>query len=300
MGRKARDPLEITPDSALDTGALDAARHQLAERMQVVLAQFGDGLPYDQERVIHEAQFYMAQSAEAMLQVGRRLVVLKEHTPHGDFQNIVEQRLGLATQTARKMMQAAIKFSNPALSKRSTSSVLIEAAGSKSKLFELMLLDDEQLEELNEGGTVAGLDLDDVERMSVSELRRALREAKENYKAQGEVLADKNAKIDRVAADMRKLKRKVAETPPDEIGRQLLQEVSGYAFAAEAAVRGDLRRGVEALVEHHAMGEATDCRPAIAGFLLQVERALNDLYAEHDIPRELVSTAMPALGLGQD
>ncbi len=35
------------------------------------MARFGDGLPYERERIVHEARFYMAQSAEAMLEAGR-------------------------------------------------------------------------------------------------------------------------------------------------------------------------------------------------------------------------------------
>lgn len=59
-----------------------------------------------------------------------------------------------------------------------------------------MTEDDENLAELADGGTVAGLTLDDVDRMSVRELRQALREARETNAAQQRVLADKNEKID--------------------------------------------------------------------------------------------------------
>lgn len=54
-----------------------------------------------------------------------------------------------------------------------------------------MVLDNEELDELADGGTVAGLTLDDVDRMSVRELRQALREARETNAAQQRVLADK-------------------------------------------------------------------------------------------------------------
>ncbi|MFU4942462.1 DUF3102 domain-containing protein, partial [Pseudomonas aeruginosa] len=99
------------------------------------------------------------------------LIVLKEHEPHGEFTQIVTEQLGLAERTARQMMQAAIKYLSPALeSKRQTFAVL-----GKSKLFELLAEDDDDLVALADGGTVAGLDLDDIERMSCRELRKALR-----------------------------------------------------------------------------------------------------------------------------
>ncbi len=89
------------------------------------------------------------------------------------------------------MMQASTKYLSPALKPN----VPTLAHLGKAKLFELMTEDDEELAELADGGTVAGLTLDDVDRMSVRELRRALREARETNAAQQRVLADKNEKL---------------------------------------------------------------------------------------------------------
>lgn len=74
----------------------------------------------------------------------------------------------------------------------------------KAKLFELVAEDDDDLAELADGGTVAGLTLDDVDRMSVRELRQALREARETNAAQQRVLADKNEKIDSLSTRLRR------------------------------------------------------------------------------------------------
>ncbi|EBX7641425.1 DUF3102 domain-containing protein [Salmonella enterica subsp. enterica serovar Saintpaul] len=155
------------------------------------MEQFGEGLPYERTRVINEARFYMAQSAEAMLEAGKRLVILKENEPYGEFQTIAQNELGLDDRIARKMAQAAIKFLSPKLEdKRKTFSDL-----GRSKLYELMLEDDEELAELAEGGTVAGLTLDDIDRMSVRELRKALRESKEDLAASRKLNAEKSQEI---------------------------------------------------------------------------------------------------------
>lgn len=45
-----------------------------------------------------------------MLEAGKRLVILKENEPHGDFINILENDLGLEPRVARRMMQASVKF----------------------------------------------------------------------------------------------------------------------------------------------------------------------------------------------
>ena len=45
----------------------------------------GDHQQYDCERIVQETRFYLSQSAEAMLEVGKRLVILKKHEGHGEF-----------------------------------------------------------------------------------------------------------------------------------------------------------------------------------------------------------------------
>ncbi|HCK4741513.1 TPA: DUF3102 domain-containing protein, partial [Pseudomonas aeruginosa] len=171
MGRTATKPKPAVELPELDSAAINQNIATMTEHSAEVMAQFGDGLPYDRIRVVNEARFYMAQSAEAMLEAGKRLIVLKEHEPHGDFTQIVTEQLGIHERAARRMMQAALKYLSPALeSKRTTLSVL-----GKAKLLELISEDDDDLVALADGGTVAGLDLDDIERMSCRELRKALR-----------------------------------------------------------------------------------------------------------------------------
>ncbi len=57
-----------------------------------------------------------------------------------------------------------------------------------------MVLDDEELDALADGGTVAGATLDDIDRMTSRELKAALREARETNAAQQQVLAGKDEK----------------------------------------------------------------------------------------------------------
>ncbi|MGL9774165.1 MAG: DUF3102 domain-containing protein [Sodalis sp. (in: enterobacteria)] len=114
------------------------------------MTRFEGGLPYERERIVHEARF-MAQSAEAMLEVGKRLIILKENEPHGDFMKIVEGNLGLSYRTAARIMQISIKY----LSATLQSKLPVLATLSKTKLFELMTEDNEDLAALAEGGTIA-------------------------------------------------------------------------------------------------------------------------------------------------
>ncbi|MCU7906508.1 MAG: hypothetical protein KZQ76_11845, partial [Candidatus Thiodiazotropha sp. (ex Epidulcina cf. delphinae)] len=76
----------------------------------------------------------------------------------------------------------------------------------KTKLLELMVEDDEALEALADGGTLAGVNLDEIERMSTRELRDTLRKERDTQVKSAEtherLLADKNTKIDALAKQL--------------------------------------------------------------------------------------------------
>ncbi|MEQ1686725.1 MAG: hypothetical protein ABL916_23990 [Burkholderiaceae bacterium] len=163
----------------------------MSKRSAEVAERFADGLAYDRERVVAEAKFLMSQSAEAMLEAGKRLVQIKENEPFGEFMSIVQDRLGLGERSARAMMQAAVKYLSPALeSKRQSIAVL-----GKSKMFDLMVEADEALADLAEGGTIAGKTLDDMQAMSRRELQAALTDARQTIDAKEKVIAKRDAKL---------------------------------------------------------------------------------------------------------
>ncbi|MBN0091710.1 hypothetical protein JTL65_33920, partial [Pseudomonas aeruginosa] len=94
-------------------------------------------------------------------------------------------------------------------------STLTKAIGNQTKLFEMLVLDDEEIQELELTGQTGELSIDDVATMSVKELRKALREAREDKKALAQVNADKNTKIDELAAQLAR-KPLVVVQPMDE------------------------------------------------------------------------------------
>lgn len=178
-------------------------REERTQQLVEIQRVYGDNLPYDRTRVTNETKFYMSQSAEAMLEAGKRLVLIKEHEPHGTFTEILEKELGLAPRTARIMMQASVKY----LSLGETKAQTLAHLG-KSKLFALMSQDDEELEALAEGGTVAGLTLNDVDKMTVKDLKKALKEAKEDQDAVRKISSEKDKKINELAEKLEKAESK--------------------------------------------------------------------------------------------
>lgn len=289
MGRTKLQPVELVEDAPLTDG-LSINLNAMSEHRLEIMQQFGDGLPYERDRIVHETRFYMAQSAEAMLEAGKRLVILKENEPHGDFTNILENDLGLAPQVARRMMQASVKFlgNGDDQPKRSALSVL-----GKTKLYELMVLDDEELDALADGGTVAGATLDDIDRMTSRELKSALREARETNAAQQRVLADKNEKIDSLSTKLEK-KSRIQLPKPDEEVKKLRAEVTALAVEAESAIAVRLSSAFETLCAYCAENQIDTPKDFMAGLVCQLESTARSLRSTFDLPDEPTGNVAPS------
>ncbi|EDR5775235.1 DUF3102 domain-containing protein [Salmonella enterica subsp. enterica serovar Kokomlemle] len=272
----ARKPVSTQVIDAIDGVVPDNLSVELNEITQhrvAIMEQFGEGLPYERTRVIHEAKFYMDQSTKAMLEAGKRLLILKENEPYGDFQAITRDELNLEPRIAQKMAQAALKFLSPQLEANAKTFSHL----GRSKLYELMLEDDEELAELAEGGTVAGLTLDDIDRMSVRELRKALRESKEDLAASRKLNAEKSQEIN----ELKETKFKTID--PDlaiqkwihEFGEEhekfLRTFISTVPFFFQQLEDDYNNRGVS----HMGL---------MAGFLHDIEREIASVRAQFDIP----------------
>lgn len=105
-------------------------------------------------------------------------------TPHGEFGQRVEM-LGFSTATARRFMQAAAKTAKSL--KLSDLSTQVKSA---SAFLELITHDDDVLENLK--------DLDNIDRMSASELRAALRQAEQDEKFANEKRAKAEERADKL------------------------------------------------------------------------------------------------------
>ena len=190
-------------DDGVDRKA-QAAEVALVERIRAADEAFGAGADYDRDRVTAEVRHHLGQGALAMLEAGRRLCWLREREPHGEWMGVLE-RIGIGQSVANKMMQAARRFSG------GPNSELVTNLASVTKTYELAMLDDEDLDELREGGTVAGLTLDDIDRMAPSELRAALRaerkEKKERADTQREIAARRQERLDALEEENERLRR---------------------------------------------------------------------------------------------
>lgn len=207
-----------------------------------------------------EIRFYQRRSVEALLECGKRLLLLRELTPHGEFTQRVEL-LGFHIKSAQRFMAAATKTA-----KNDKLSLLATQVKSAAAFLELVTHDsDEDIEAVSE--------LDGIDRMSASELRTALREAQAERQADRDVLAKRAARIEKLERDKVLLERQ----GPDEELKRLQTEAGDLVAEIRALINGALRQAVIAFTE----GGST---PTAAGLVGQVHADLVALRDEFMLP----------------
>ncbi|MDR2452887.1 MAG: hypothetical protein LBE85_14250 [Candidatus Accumulibacter sp.] len=175
---------EVLPPEA-PIAAADTAARALA-------VQIGYRLPGDStnpDLICRDIAANSRRTVEACLEMGKGLIVLRSLCEHGDFTHRVED-IGIDRGVAQRFMHAARKFSNAATSRH-----LLPVVGSQSKLLELLVLDDDQVDELAETGQTGELKLDDVACMGVRELRQAVRKLRTDVAAKDGALKMKEQRI---------------------------------------------------------------------------------------------------------
>lgn len=300
-GRKPLTSLEpVGPQFVGKTPEADAKQEiALRERLDHVNEQFGDGLPYVREHYQAEIRRDMTSFVESTVSAGRKLIVMKAHEAHGNWL-ICLREMGLGENYAQRMMAAARRIA--ALSNAAPAQHLLLSAGTPSKLFDMLALSDDEIEKIADGE--GPIDPANVEHMTRSELREALREARADKAA----LEDRNAKLstDTENAKLAEAKAKrtwQAATLDDQL-KKLSAELDEAALLISTAIGSKtktgekyekdstLRRRVAAVVEH-CEEHGLDRSVHLAGVFAQLERHLHLVRDEFFIPH--VAVGDPAL-----
>ncbi len=210
-----------------------------------------------------EIRFYQRRTVEAVLETGKRLLVLKELTKHGEFAQRVEM-LGFHKLTAQRFMRAAMKTS-----KSINLTLLSSQVKSASAFLELVTHDDDVLDNLSE--------MDDIDRLSASELRTRLREAKAEKEANDKLLENKNKQIDKLERE----KQRIAQMAPDEALADLKTAATRIANDAVGAIKGGVR---QALIQLREMPHGASQTAFAAGLLGEMQAEINALREEFGLP----------------
>lgn len=182
-----------------------------------------------------EIRFFQQRTVEACLELGKRLLILKEMTPHGEFNRRVEM-LNFTPRMAQKFMSAVLKFS------KTNSSSLLQKAGNQTKLLELVALDDDEIQIIEQGGSIGEVSLDSIETMSVRELKQALRDARttieskeQDIQAKDQIIGTKDKRNNELLEENTKLKspaeiKKRAESEEQAIEKAAMELLSAASI----------------------------------------------------------------------
>ena len=239
-----------------------------ATNVKALAARLGYNGPLQPDALEQVALSKKLVAEQSNFEYGAVLLLLRESCLHGDWLERLE-RLDVAPRAAQKYMQISLKFSH------APTSAHFSALG-KSKLLELVVLDDEEIAAFANGESVRGLTFADADRYSVKELRAKLHDKEQELLAAEKVsteLHKRNEKIER------KLKR-VEAAPPDVVLAELQNEAAAFMHNANGCILGQLRHALMAIKNH---GDE-DHSVFMAGLVGQVQANLAALRREFDLP----------------
>lgn len=259
-----------------------AAANQLAvatleqnERVSALAVQLNYQGSTDPAVLVNSAKDAIRRIGMGVFELGAYLLLLKEGCQHGDFVLTLEE-VGINHHSAKKYMAMTRRFAN------GSTSTHLEKLGF-SKMAELLPLDDDQVDDLVDEGQTGELSLDDVARMSVKQLRAAVR--KERAEA-----AKQKSQVDRLTAvntELHEEARLVKRLPANEALAKTKKEAVGLQNETVGLVRGGLR---QALLKLGEMGGDASHTAFMASLLGAVYVELDALRDEFGLPLATVDT----------
>lgn len=218
-----------------------------------------------------EIKVLKSQTAQNIIEIGKRLIQAKEILPHGQWEVWLETRADISRVTASRFMKIAKEFSN----------VSPATHLSSSKLFELLALPAEEREVF--------IQENPVEDMTKKELREAIK-AKKDLEKQVEELRSKPPKleireIEKVPSDyiemkkkMEQLKRELLEKDHDlEVTRneKSFLERKAKLNDSEARKYKELKEQIENLSKQKDdLGRQIKARTELSGLVVRIENIL--------------------------
>ncbi len=150
--------------------ALEAHDIELMQRENRTEQLEGDS-PYNKDVYIYECRFLMQKTAQAMIEMGKRLLVIKEKEGRGNFMKICEEEIGIPYRTASRFMNTALKAGK-------FPKIQTGQFGQFGSVYALLEAPEEELKELEEKGILAGYGVDELQAMSVKEMRDLIKKLK--------------------------------------------------------------------------------------------------------------------------
>lgn len=212
-----------------------AARNQLAvlheqdaSNVKTLATQLGYTGRLDSDSLESVCKAKLIAAQQSIFEFGASLLLLRESCLHGDWNERLE-RIGVSQPTAHRYITIAAKLKGTDVQKA------LQNLG-MGKVLELAAFDDGEIQALTDGESVRGLTLDQVEKMSLNDLRKKLREAQEKIADKDRVLIDKNTKINELDEQLTRAHRKLQLPPWDARVAPFQKEITERQSFLDAAI----------------------------------------------------------------
>ena len=217
------------------------------------------------ERTTAEILILKEQTAQNIVEIGKRLIAVKDNLQHGEFSEWLKERVDISHRTANNFMKVATTFSN---------SQAIANLGS-TKLFLLAGLDEEDRQEV--------MKENNVEDMTTRQLEQAVREKKELKKRLDDEQEYSNKlqkSIQEKEQEIKDLQDKIDKIPVPEkeiIEKEVVKEVIPEKVIQEKALlKQQIEKQKQQLVEIQKRAEKAES--TLKGIRLENNLAKDEVY----------------------
>lgn len=168
------------------------------------------------EKTTAEILILKDQTAQNIIEIGKRLIEVKENLQHGEFSEWLKKRVDISHRTANNFMKVATTFSN---------SQSIANLGS-TKLFLLAGLDEENREEVMQENNVEEMTTRELEQVvkEKKEIKKQLEEEKEYSEELQEAIKEKEIQIRNLQNEIENVSKPEVQVVEKEIIKEVIPE----------------------------------------------------------------------------
>ena len=168
------------------------------------------------EKTTAEILILKDQTAQNIIEIGKRLIEVKENLQHGEFSEWLKKRVDISHRTANNFMKVATTFSN---------SQSIANLGS-TKLFLLAGLDEENREEVMQENNIEEMTTRELEQVvkEKKEIKKQLEEEKEYSEELQEAIKEKEIQIRNLQNKIENVSKPEVQVVEKEIIKEVIPE----------------------------------------------------------------------------
>ena len=168
------------------------------------------------EKTTTEILMLKDQTAQNIIEIGKRLIEVKNNLEHGEFLNWLEDKVEFSRYTANRFMKIATEFSNVSA---------VQHLGSK-KLFLLAGLDEEDREEVMKENNVEDMTSRELEQVvkEKKEIKKKLEEEQEFSNELQEEIKEKEKQIKRLQNEIENIQVPQKEIIEKEVVKEVIPE----------------------------------------------------------------------------